>query len=76
MSKPDTPTAFASATGISVPYASQLLSGSRNPSRPLAIHLLRTTGWKHPVLAELSDEQIDMLEAVEPWAPRNEAAAA
>lgn len=47
--------------------ASMIAGGVRDPSRPLAIHILRTTGWRHPVIAELSEAQIDVLEAVEPW---------
>lgn len=62
-----TPTTLASATGISIPYASQILSGKRPPSRPLAIHIFRQTGWKHPLIADLTPEQIDTLETVEPW---------
>jgi hypothetical protein len=58
-------------------YASEILSGARNrvPSRPLAIHILRTTGWRHPLLADLTDEQIDTLEQIEPWVPRQQAEA-
>lgn len=55
------------AVGISRSYGSMILSGRQKPSRPLAIHILRTTGWRHPVIAELSDAQIDTLEAVDPW---------
>jgi len=79
MEKPDTPTALANAAGISLPYASQLLSDNpiqrRTPSRPLAIHIYRTTGWRHPMLSELSDDQIAVFEQVEPWTPRQDAAA-
>ncbi len=71
MDKPASPTELATAAGISVPYASQLLSADpakrRDPSRPLAIHILRRTGWRHPMLAGLTDEQIATLETVEPW---------
>lgn len=73
MAKPDTPTALANATGISLPYASQLLSDNpkqrRDPSRALAIQILRKTGWRHPVLSGLTDDQIATLEAIEPWVP-------
>lgn len=53
--------------GISQSYASLILNGERNPSRPLAIHILRHTGWRHPSIAALSDEQIGTLEQIEPW---------
>ncbi|NML93777.1 hypothetical protein [Novosphingobium olei] len=62
-----TPTGIAAAAGISLPYASQIMSGARNPRRSLAIHILRTTGWRHSVLDGLTDEQIDTLEQIEPW---------
>lgn len=60
---------LAGKAGISKSYASEILSG-REPRRPLAIHIMRTTGWRHPVIAGLSDEQISVLESIEPWTPR------
>lgn len=63
------------ATGISQSYASMILSDQRKPSRPLAIHIFRTTGWRHSVIADLTDAQIETLEAVEPWKPVAERAA-
>ncbi|WP_168196019.1 helix-turn-helix transcriptional regulator [Novosphingobium sp. EMRT-2] len=65
-----TPTALAEASGISLPYASQIISGKRTPARSLAIHILRTTGWRHGSIAKLTDEQISTLESVDPWVPR------
>lgn len=62
-------------TGISQSYASMILSGARQPSRPLAIHIFRKTGWKHPLIADLTEEQMDVLEAVDPWKPAQDAAA-
>lgn len=62
--------ALTEATGISQSYASMILSRDRQPSRPLAIAILRKTGWRHPLLTDLSDEQIDVLESVEPWTPK------
>lgn len=61
----ETPTAFAAATGISVPYASQILSGKREPSRPLAIQIYRKTGRRFPPIIDLSEEDIDTLERIE-----------
>ena len=69
-----TPTRLSDVAGISLPYASQILNGHRQPSRPLAIHLYRTVGWKHSLIADLTDEQIDMLEQIEPWSPKSAAA--
>jgi hypothetical protein len=68
MEKP-TVTTLATRAGISKSYACEIL-GDRQPARPLAIHIFRTTGWKHPVIADLTREQIDMLESIEPWTPR------
>jgi hypothetical protein len=28
---------------------------------------MRKTGWRHSLIADLSDEQIAMLEQIEPW---------
>lgn len=72
MEKPRT-TDLANGAGISKSYASEILSGERKPSRPLAIHILRTTGWRHELLSDLSDEQITMLEQIEPWSPKQAA---
>lgn len=46
-----------------------ILNNVRQPSRALAIHILRKTGWRHSLLADLTDEQIALLETIEPWAP-------
>jgi transcriptional regulator with XRE-family HTH domain len=64
-----TTTDLANRSGISMSYASEIMNG-RKPNRPLAIHIMRTTGWRHPSLAGLSDEQIKMLETIEPWTPK------
>lgn len=66
---------IAEGVGISRSYASMIATGSRNPSRPLAIHILRTTGWRHEILADLTDDQISTLEQIEPWTPRQRCAA-
>jgi hypothetical protein len=57
---------LAAKAGISRSYACEILA-DRQPSRPLAIHIFRTTGWKHSLIEGLSDEQIAMLEQIEPW---------
>lgn len=67
-------TDLAAAIGISKTYASDILAGKQPPSRPLAIHIYRKTGWRHSLLDGLSDEQLDVLEAVDPWTPKAEAA--
>lgn len=65
---------LADRAGISKSYASEIVNGQRRPSRPLAIHILRQTGWRHPLLDGLSDEQIATLESIEPWKPSQVAA--
>jgi transcriptional regulator with XRE-family HTH domain len=60
---------IASQAGISKSYESEILNGVRAPSRPLAIHIYRKTGWRHSLIADLSDEQLDVLESVDPWRP-------
>lgn len=55
------------ATGISKTYASVILSGAQDPSRPLAIFIYRRLGWKHHSIAPLTGDQIAMLEEIEPW---------
>lgn len=67
----ETPTKFAEAAGISVPYASQLLKGRREPSQSLAIRIFRRTGRKFGPIANLSD---DVIAALEANLPANEAA--
>lgn len=71
--KPGT-TELADKAGISKSYASEILSGARDPSRPLAIHILRKTGWRHPLIADLADDDLAMLERIEPWSPPAKAA--
>ena len=71
-----TTTDLARAASISKSYASEILSGKRSPSRPLAIHIFRATGWIHDSIATLSEEQIAVLEQVERWRPSSGKAAA
>lgn len=61
----DSPTEFATAAGISVPYASQILRGERTPSQQLAISIYRKTGRKFGPIAQATDEEIDVLERVQ-----------
>lgn len=61
---------LAAQTGISPSYAHDIMSTRRQPSRALAIHILRKTGWRHDVIADLTDEQIALLEQIEPYQPK------
>lgn len=73
--KPST-TAFAQVAGISIGYASDILNNKRSMPRPLAIKAYRKLGWKHDSIARLTEQQIKVLESVEPWvAPKERTAA-
>jgi transcriptional regulator with XRE-family HTH domain len=61
MSDRITPTLLAAKSGISQPYASQLLSGSRTPSRDLAIHIWRTTGVKLGEFTTATDADLEVI---------------
>lgn len=56
-------------SGISHGYASMLRTGDRTPPRSLAIHLYRKLGWCHESIAALTEEEMAVLEKVEPWIP-------
>ena len=73
MSKP-TIRELTEAVGISRGYACDILNDKQPPSRSLAIHIYRKTGWRHTLLDGLNDEQLDVLEAVDPWSPSKAAA--
>ena len=60
-------TELVARIGLSQPYACQVLNGAKTPSRPLAIRIYREFGWRHPVVEKLTDEQMAMLEQIEPW---------
>lgn len=70
MEQPPKYTDLAAMAGISVSYANEIVKGRKVPPRTLAIHILRSTGWRHDSIARLTDEQINLLEQVEPYAPR------
>lgn len=63
------PTTFAQAVNISVPYASQLLSGSRDISRDIAIRAYRALGVKLGPIAAATDEEIAVLERFDERGP-------
>ncbi len=67
MQQPPSTADLSDKAVISLSYASEIVNGKRRPSRPLAIHIFRCTGWKHSSIADLTDEQIATLETVEPW---------
>lgn len=60
-----TPTKLSQAVGISVPYASQLLSTDpeqkRTPSLALAVRIAKATGHRFGPVQDLSEREIDVL---------------
>lgn len=70
MDKP-TPKELCDATGMSPSYASMILNGEgptkRTPPRPLAIFIFRKTGWRHESIADLSEDDMETLERIEPY---------
>ncbi len=74
MAKPTT-SELAKAASITKGYASDILNGKRPTlGRPIAIYIYRKTGWRHEAIADLSEDQMAMLEEIEQWSPRQEAA--
>ncbi len=56
------PTELAAAVGIGVPYASQILSGTRtNVSTKIALAAFRAFGVRLGLLAEMNDDDIAKL---------------
>lgn len=55
------PTELADKAGISVPFASQLLSGNRGASLSVALSIYDKTGLQFGILKGLSPETIDGL---------------
>lgn len=71
------PKDLSEAVSISSSYASMILSDDpgkqRIPPRSLAILIYRKTDWRHPSIADLTEEQMQVFEAVDPWSPRKAA---
>ena len=74
MDIPPKPTDLANEAGISVPYASELLSGKRTPSTRLAIDIFKKTGLRFGALVGASEQEIGALDRLTPR--RAESAAA
>jgi hypothetical protein len=70
-----TPKELVEAGGISLSYANKiLLDGEhrRTPPRSLAILIFRKTGWRHSSITELTEDQMQVFEQVDPWTPPKE----
>lgn len=59
---PLTPTSLSRAIGVSMPYASQILSGKRPPQVPMAIRIYRATGHRLGPITVATEEEITALE--------------
>jgi hypothetical protein len=72
------PTKLSEEAGISLSYASMILSESndpaksRTPPRSLAILIFRKFDWRHPSIADLTEEDMKVFEKVDPWTPPKE----
>lgn len=74
MEKPS-PQALVEAAGISISYANKILidgEHKRTPPRSLAILIFRLTGWPHPSIRGLTEDQMKVFEEVDPWTPPKE----
>lgn len=82
MDKPSTTALLEAVPNISRSYAVMILSDSdeqsksRTPTRSLAILIFRKTGWKHPSIESLTEDQMRVFEEVDPWVPRTQDEAA
>lgn len=65
MEKTITPTELSKIASISIPYASQILSGKRPWTRRAAIDLYLQTGHKIGPIAKATDEEIQILDRFE-----------
>lgn len=78
MDKPTPKALLEAVPGISPSYANKILIDAgehrRIPPRPLAILIFRKTGWRHDSIADLTEDQMQMFEQVEPWTPKAQAA--
>jgi transcriptional regulator with XRE-family HTH domain len=75
MDIPNSPTEFAASAGISVPYASEILSGKRTPSTRLAIDIFKRTGRRFGSVVSASDDDIAALDRLTPRRAAESAAA-
>lgn len=81
MTKPSAKDLQEAIPTISPSYASMILndsddpSKSRTPARSLAILIYRKTNWRHPSIADLTEDQMKVFEQVDPWTPRQAKAA-
>lgn len=58
---------LVTAVGISQAYASMILTGKRRPPASLAIKIYRETGWRHEIIADASDSDMEAHARIDPW---------
>lgn len=58
------------AMGVSKTHASLIVRGIQPPSLSLAIAIWRATGWKCPRIEQATDEQLRIIEHLDPWTPK------
>jgi len=68
MTKP-TAKAICESVGISPSYASMILGGDRTPPKSLAIAIFRGTGWRHPSIRKVREDEMQVFERHDPWTP-------
>lgn len=79
MDKPNIP-ALMSAVTISKSYAAVILKdgkdGAQSPPLNLAALIYCKTGWRHSLIADMSDDALREIAEKQPWAPPAKAKAA
>lgn len=75
METPLSPKDLSEAAGISPSYASMILNGQRDWTRPIALAVFRRTGSRFGPLVGASDDEIAVLAKFEPRPTTSEIAA-
>lgn len=57
------------AVPLSKSYAAVILNGKQAPPLNLAALIYRETGWRHSLVAEMSDEALTEIAEKQPWSP-------
>lgn len=57
------------AVPISKSYAAVILNGSQPPPLNLAALIYCKTGWRHDLIAEMTDKTIREIAEKQPWSP-------
>lgn len=60
---------IAKASGISVSYLSELVTNAKPARIPVLIHIFRSSGWRHPHIAEMTEQEMQAFEKYDRWSP-------